>query len=190
MARFVDALTGMRFADSCAAYCKGATMKDQTVWVMVADEAIARVLQRSDAGPLEAVHEMTDPSAHGKDADFRHDAHGRRAGGTGAHSGSAGPQGFSRGSTATTSAGQSGQHVQAEAFARHVVAWLQEAMNTRRFDALHIAAAPRFLGLLRKAMSSELSRLVVREIDKDWVQTDDADLAARLFPPAADQRAA
>jgi protein required for attachment to host cells len=165
-------------------------MKTQTVWVMVADEAIARVLQRSDAGPLEAVHEMTDPSAHGKDADFRHDAHGRRAGGTGPRSGNAGRHGLSRPSSATASAGQSGQHVQAEAFARQVAAWLQEAMNAHRFDALHIAAAPRLLGLLRKAMSSELSRLVVREIDKDWVQTDDADLVARMFPPAEKQRAA
>lgn len=152
-------------------------------WVVVADEAIVRVLSKPDEddGVLEPVHELTDPAAHADDAEFRHDAFGRRSGGTAARGGPAGRQSASRAGTPTASAGQSGQHVEAEAFARRVSGWLQDAMNAHRFDELHIAAAPRFLGLLRKTMSTELARHVVREIDKDWVQSDERTLAERFF---------
>ena len=154
----------------------------RTTWVVVADEAIVRVLSKPDGdGVLRPVHELADPAAHAEDAAFRHDAFGRRAGGTAARGGPAGRQAGARAGTATSSAGLSGQHVEAEAFTRRVSDWLQAAMNAHRFDELHIAAAPRFLGLLRKAMSTELARHVVQQIDKDWVQSDERELAERFF---------
>jgi protein required for attachment to host cells len=145
------------------------------IWVMVADEAIVRVMSKSDipGGPLDAVQALTDPAAHGKDETFHHDAHGRR---------SASPAQGPGASQPVVSAGESGRHIEAEQFARRVAEFLQGALNEGRFDELHIAAAPRFLGLLRKAFPAEVGKRVVQSFDKDWTQADDQDLAARFFP--------
>jgi protein required for attachment to host cells len=157
------------------------------IWVIVADEAIVRVMSRSDipGAPLDAVQALTDPAAHGKDEAFHHDAHGRRA--------ASAPRGHSAsqpvvaaGASATTSAGESGRHIEAEQFARRVAEFLRGALNEGRFDELHIAAAPRFLGLLRKALDPQVAKRVVQSLDKDWTKADDADLAQWFFPrPAA-----
>lgn len=158
----------------------------KSTWVLVADEAIVRVLRRpSNGGTLEPVHAMTDPDAHGRDADFRHDAVGRRTGGSSARFASGGQHGFAHGANATASAADTGQHQAAAVFAKQVADWLHAACLQHRFDELHVAAAPRFLGLLRKAFSKQVTERVVREIDKDWVQTDDTVLTERLFPAPA-----
>jgi protein required for attachment to host cells len=154
------------------------------IWVLVADEAIARVLRRpASDGTLEPVHALTDPAAHSRERGFERDALGRRVGGSPARDAArSGHSGFAHPASATASAGESERHLEAEAFARQVAAWLHEALLQKRFDELHIAAAPRFLGLLRKALSKQTAERVVQEIDKDWVQTDDAMLTRRLFP--------
>ena len=158
----------------------------KTIWVMVADEAIVRVLKKPDlpATRLEPVQAWTDPAAHGEDADFQHDAHGRRAAGA-PHGHSASQPAVAAGATSTTSAGESGRHVEAEQFAHRVAAALHAALNEGRFDELHIAAAPRFLGLLRKALHPEVTKRVVQTFDKDWTQVDDGALAQRFFAPKA-----
>ncbi|MBK1715231.1 host attachment protein [Rubrivivax gelatinosus] len=148
---------------------------NKTVWVVVADEAIARFLQRPDeGGALQPVEELTDPAAHARGQDLRADATGRRAGGSAA--------GASRATGATTSAGTDEKHHEADGFARRVAARLHEALLARRFDELHLAAAPRFLGLLRKALSPQVSRCLGQQLDKDLVQVDNAALAERFFP--------
>lgn len=134
------------------------------VWVIVADEAIVRILRRPGGGSeLEPVEEITDPAAHASGAELRRDAQGRR------------------GSTVTASAGPDERHVEAQAFARHVADRLAEALNQRRFDTLHIAAAPRFLGLLRDALGKPVAATVRGTLDKDLVKDDPRSIAARLF---------
>lgn len=153
-------------------------MKKHT-WVVVADEAIARILALpEEAGDLESVEEITDPDAHAKGAEFRNDAHGRRAGGV-ARGG--GQQGGAPASV-TSAAGEDDRHQEAERFARRVAAHLAEALQQKRFNDLKLAAAPRFLGLLRKFLSPQVSQLINESLDKDLVHMSNDDITRRLFP--------
>jgi protein required for attachment to host cells len=160
----------------------------QTIWVVVADEAIARILEWPDTGgELEPVEELTDPQAHASSADLRRDAHGRRAGSA--------PQG-SRQNTAhrlrgpanvTSSAGEAERHLEADAFARRVAERLAEARREGRFDSLRIVAAPRFLGILRKLLSPEVARCVTDDLARDLVHMNNRDISERLFPRKAER---
>jgi protein required for attachment to host cells len=150
------------------------TMKS-TIWVVVADEAIARILERNvDSGELEPVEELTDPAAHAKGQDLRRDAVGRRAG---TASGKLATQG-----NATASAGADERHLEADGFARRVAAHLETAWHAGRYDELRLVAAPRFLGLLRKQLHPEVSKCVSESLDKDLVHLVNSDITARVFP--------
>lgn len=144
----------------------------KTTWVLVADEAIARILEKpQEGGDLEPVEEMTDPDAHAKESAMHRGPHGRRASGSG-------------GSQATVSAGDSERHQHAQVFAARIAQRLAQLRREKRFDELHVAAAPRLLGYLRKAWDQGVSTVVVKELDKDLVQESNADLTRRLFAPA------
>ena len=123
------------------------------IWVLVADEAIARILQWPGRGvELVPVEELTDPAAHAKGTEVNSDAFGRRSAGA-----PAGVIGNAIQAGATASAGEDVQHRQADLFARTVAQRLDERLREQRFDELRVAAAPRFLGLLRR--HSELPSL-------------------------------
>ena len=146
----------------------------QITWVLVADEAIARLLEqpRDSGAPLTPVEELTDPDAHARHADLAADALGRRAGG-----------GTLPGGNATASAGEDDALDQrAERFARRVAERLAEAHQQGRYDALRIAAAPRFLGRLRKALPPRVADCVCESQDKDLVHLDATALALRFAP--------
>src|SRR5258707_262057 len=70
-------------------------------WIVVADEAIARLLE-VDGRVLKPVEELTDPDAHAKASEMRNDAHGRR------------------GNSITTSAGEAELHQEGQRFAKQV----------------------------------------------------------------------
>lgn len=149
-------------------------------WVLVADESIARIVSLSGkGGAAEPVEELTDAAAHAEAVDLERDSQGRRAGG--APPGPAGSLAANRGaSTATASAGQGPQHLEAEKFARRVAERLDERLRQGRFDELQIVAAPRFLGLLRKALSPAVQSTVTRQIDKDLIHASNDELTRRL----------
>jgi protein required for attachment to host cells len=137
----------------------------QATWIVIADEGRARFLSRT--GPdarLAEEDELTDAGAHADNADLRRDAYGRR------------------GSTVTSSAGEDKLDHEAELFARRVAERLAAAHRQHRFDELRIAAAPKFLGRLRKALDAEVAKTVVGEIDKDLLQLDRRELEDKLFP--------
>lgn len=162
------------------------TFSTKTTWVVVADEAIARILVRSDAdGVLEPVEELTHPDAHAHNADLRHDALGQRTGGSPPASGH-GNQPSRRGaSSATASAGEDEKHLEAEKFAREIAAWLLTAWQQKRYAELHIVAAPRLLGLLRKFMSPQVAGTLKQQLSKDWVHMSNDDITGRLFGSSA-----
>lgn len=146
-----------------------------TGWVVVADEAIARILTTTEApGTLDPVHALTDPAAHTKEGELHvHDA-GRRDGGGGREN--------SGGSSLTASAGDDKQHLEARAFARRVASHLADALREKRYESLRIVAAPRFLGLLRAELDAAVKATVVEELDKDLIHASDDEIAKRLFP--------
>ena len=143
-------------------------------WILVADEAIARILEKPRKGnELKPVEELTDPDAHAREGDMHNGPHGRRAGAGGGSN-----------SQATVSAGDSERHQHAKLFAARIAQRLLEFRREKRFDGIHIVAAPRLLGYLRQALHAEVSNVVVDTLDKDLVHESNADLARRLFPRA------
>jgi protein required for attachment to host cells len=138
----------------------------EPMWIVVADEGRARFLSCPAPGrELTEMEELTDAGAHADNADLRRDAYGRR------------------GPSVTSSAGEDKLDHEAELFARRVAERLAEGHRQHRYGELRIAAAPRFLGRLRKALDPEVSKSVVDEIDKDLLQLDRRELAHKLFPP-------
>src|SRR5205085_5602070 len=131
------------------------SMQNKTTWVVVADEAIARILEVPRRGAeLVPVEELTDPDAHAKEGDMGRGPHGRR--------------GAPGGGGATVSASDSQEHQHAQVFARRVAHRLLELRRAGRFDELQLVAAPRFLGALRKETDvPELKGAIVGTLDKD-----------------------
>lgn len=145
----------------------------KTTWVLVADEAIARILEQpAGGGALLPVEALTDPDAHAREREMHHSPHGRRAGG-----------GQAQG-TATVSAGDSERHQHAQRFAARIAERLADCHREQRFQALHILAAPRLLGYLRQALHPTVAAAVVSEQDKDVVQETPAQLGDRLAAPS------
>src|SRR5262245_29489221 len=135
-----------------------------TTWVLVADEGLARFFrQRDSLADLEEVDTLTDAAARAQNADLRRDAHGRR------------------GNSVTASAGEEALHIEAEQFARRVAVRLGEERRAGRFDTLRIVAAPRFLGLLRKALSPDVAGVVTSEMNKDLIHLDPRALSRQVF---------
>ena len=142
----------------------------RTTWVVVADEAIARILERPRNGAdLVPVEELTDPAAHAKESELHRGPHGRRAGGGGSN-----PQ-------ATVSAGDSERHRRAHLFAARIAQRLAEGHRTKRFDELHLLAAPRLLGCLRGELDANVAAAVVGTLDKDVMKESNAKLTRRVF---------
>ncbi|HEV7575769.1 MAG TPA: host attachment protein [Caldimonas sp.] len=153
-----------------------------TVWVVVADEAIARILSAAAPGVLEHVETLKDPDAHAKEGELHvHDA-GRRAGRL-SHDGGQPTRVGAGGASLTRSAGDEEKHLEARDFARHVAEHLAAALQQKRYDKLRIVAAPRFLGKLREELDPAVKAAVVEEVLKDLVRASDHEIAQRLFPP-------
>jgi protein required for attachment to host cells len=144
-------------------------------WVVLADEGRARILawHGDSETDLEEVEELTDAAAHADTADLRRDAYGRRAG--------SGTQGI--GGNATSSAGEEKLDHEADLFARRVADHLSRAHQQHKYERLRIAAAPKFLGRLRKQLDAQVKQAVEDELDKDLLQLDRRALTQRLFPP-------
>lgn len=151
----------------------------RTTWVVVADEGLARIFEIPGRDQdLVEVETITFASARADSADLRRDAYGRRSG-----------SGTLSGSYPTASAGEDELHHEAELFARRLAQWLVEQKRANRFEALKIAAAPRFLGLLRKALDPQVAETVIEELDKDLIKLDLRALTQRLGslrPPLPD----
>ena len=144
-----------------------------STWIVLADEGRARILEpgAKDADLVE-VDALTDAAAHADNADLRRDAYGRRA-----------PAGAGTMPGANTeSAGEEKLDHEADLFARRLGEHLLKALQANRYASLRIAAAPKFLGRLRKHLDPEVQKCVTEEIDKDLLQLDRRALTLRFFP--------
>lgn len=160
-------------------------MTEKTTWVVVADEAIARILRKPEMlGDLEPVEELTDPDAHARGADLRNDAEGRRAGSAPAGSQQNSSHNLRGIASATASAGESELHLHAESFARRVATHLDQALQQNRYQQLKVIAAPRFLGMLRKQFSARVTASVVETLNKDLVHFSNDEITRRLAETA------
>ena len=66
-------------------------------------------------------------------------------------------------------------------FAEQLADFINAECSDRKADRLYIAAAPHFLGLLRKKLGEEAKRHIVRQIDKNLVTLAEAEIRRHLF---------
>jgi protein required for attachment to host cells len=142
-------------------------------WVLVADEWVARILQKPPhSRELEEVEVLRDDDARAERRELRRDAYGRRGAGR-----------LRPGANITASASDDVLHEEGARFAAQVAAKLAEALQRRRFEKLWIVAAPHFLGQLRQAFDKQVNATVVQEVTKDLTHETPHELTRRLFPP-------
>ena len=168
---------------------RGVTPREEqgTGWVVVADEAIARILTTTEApGTLDPVEALTDPAAHTKEGDLHVNDAGRRGGRVSREGGHGGPRSGAGSTSVTASAGPENRHLEARAFARRVAQHLSTALQQKRYATLRIVAAPRFLGHLRQELDAAVRAVVTDELAKDLIHESDDDIAKRLLeaPPS------
>ena len=90
-------------------------------WVVVADEAIARILTTTEApGTLDPVEALTDPAAHTKEGDLHVNDAGRRGGRVSREGGHGGPRSGAGSTSVTASAGPENRHLEAQPVVRRV----------------------------------------------------------------------
>ncbi len=65
-------------------------------------------------------------------------------------------------------------------FSQFLAKRLEKARLHRELQRLVLVAPPDFLGLMRKAMGAELQRLVVLELDRNFVKLSPKELRERL----------
>lgn len=137
-------------------------------WIVVAHRSGARVFEQSGPGKgLEAVTTLEHPAGRLKNREIDSDKQGRAfdSHGTGRHA-------YSREQEPT-------EHVAAQ-FAREIAALLEDGRNGQKYDRLVLVAEPRFLGLLRAALSEQTASLVTATLDKDLGGIEDRDLPKHL----------
>ena len=66
-------------------------------------------------------------------------------------------------------------------FAEQLADFINSECSGQKADKLYIAAAPHFLGLLRKKLDDATKRHIVRQIDKNLVTMDEAEIRDHLF---------
>lgn len=145
-------------------------------WLLVANRAGARLFAVRDAGrALALLESLENPRGRLHEGDLDADRPGRAFDIAGAGRHALGREESSR------------ERVAAD-FARFVADRLATERKAGRFDALVVAAEPRFLGLIRAALDEPTARCVVASDDRDLVACDVpallSHLGAQLAPAA------
>lgn len=120
-----------------------------TTWIIAADASRAKVLQVTDREQLVEVEDLVNPDGRSQNRELDADARGRFPGGN------------------TGQPGVEAVEHRNELFAKRVADYLEKARTEHRFDRLVLAAAPKYLGQLRKELHKEVEKLVAEELPKD-----------------------
>jgi protein required for attachment to host cells len=153
-----------------------------TTWIVSADAGRARFFAESNpAKPLVDIEDMVNTDVRLRDSEINTDAGGILAAGKSPHStGGALPN--SQYQPATTPE----QH-SAEIFARDISTYLLQAQREGKFQKLALVAAPKFLGVLRQELDSQLKNLVSVEINKDYTHSNAKELQEQMKAHQAQQ---
>jgi protein required for attachment to host cells len=137
-------------------------------WVVVADSSRARIFAFHQAAlEMQELEGLTHPASRAHERDLISDRPGRSfdSVGSGRHA---------------TEGEVSPKQQEAIVFAREICDRLELARTRGEFDEITLVAAPAFLGLLRENLSAAIHKLIVRTIDKNLVQHDEAEIRAHL----------
>ncbi len=136
----------------------------QKTWVLVADRSRARIFStQTPKGALREIEDLVHPEARAHERDLTSDRPGRSS---------------DRHALGNTN---SARDQQATAFAREISLRLEAARTHGNLERLVLICAPDLLGLLRKALSAPLEKLVIMTIDKNLTQQDAA-VIRKLLP--------
>jgi protein required for attachment to host cells len=137
-------------------------------WVVVADSSRARILLADGPlGPLTELEQLDHPASRSREQDLTSDLPGRAFDSAGAGRHAMEPH-------------EHPKHHEAEVFARQLGERLNRGCLEGDFDKLVLAAAPAFLGLLRRQIGTETEKLISEQIDKNLVALEPAKLRAHL----------
>ena len=128
-----------------------------TIWILVANQAEAQIYSATRLpGSLTLVQTLSHEAGAAHARDLTSDAPGR------VHD----RMGSSRHSMEPDTGVKEEQR---RRFVKEVVDRLQAARLKGQFDQLVLLAAPAVLGVIRKTMTADLERVVIREISKDVI---------------------
>ena len=139
-----------------------------SVWIVAADSSRARLFQaQSRLGAISELESMVHPASRLKEQGLVSDRAGRDVapGGGGGHS-----MGHEH----------DAEREELERFAREVGGKLCSGRREGRFQRLHVLAAPRFLGALRKHLDAETRAVLITELDANVTSEDASAIRARL----------
>jgi protein required for attachment to host cells len=136
-------------------------------WVVVADNAVARIYEQQDGGELRLVAEFSNPTAHARTRELGCDRPGRRV------------DGFGHRHALGSERDDPKRHA-LSARMREIGRYVDDAHSGGRFAALTLVAGPRVLGVLRDALSPACRDAVTRVVRKDLVHCTDTVLRAHL----------
>lgn len=137
-------------------------------WIVIAHRGGARVFESRGPGKgLEPVTTLENPAGKLKNQEIDSDKQGRAFDRRGA-----GRHAYSREQEPT-------EHV-AEQFAKQVAGLLEDGRTAQKYERLVLVADPRFLGVLRAALSSQAASHVTATLDKDFGGVPDRDLPKLL----------
>jgi len=136
--------------------------------VLIGDAAGARLFAAHRAAPWQLLSSFDHPRGAAHARDILTDRPGRVHQSVG--------DGRRSGADPKTSA----HEVEGQVFARELAAALDEAVTARRPHRVVLVAAPRFLGLLREALSKPVSALVGASLDHDLTAVPEQELPTRL----------
>lgn len=139
------------------------------VWILVCDAAKARVFEVRHG----------DPTWHAVDLVLHEESRSNASELVGGRSGSRSPEGRSVHHNALAPA-SSPKDVEKDGFAHTLATTLDHALRSARFGKWVLVAPPHFLGLMRKALTSELEKHLMTAVDKDFNDLDVHELSERL----------
>ena len=145
-------------------------MATNKYWIVVAESSYARIFRCDQPGAaLEEETALVHPESRLHAQDLHSDLPGRAfdSGGEGRHA---------------MSPDTDPKRHEAEVFARELIAHIESARTSGRFEQLILAASPAFLGLLRERMSSALRQRVIHTLSKNLVHEDKATITRQLGP--------
>ena len=136
-------------------------------WVLVADSSCAKIFKSAGkSGELQEVADLVHSESKMHEQQISSDLPGSNSGGGGSRHSFEGQTGI--------------KENEAVNFAREIDAQLETGRNNGQFDKLVVAAGPAFLGVLRKNMSSNISKLIAGEINKDLVKFSNEEIKNHL----------
>jgi len=137
-----------------------------TTWVIVADASRARLFKAEDRkGPLEEIGDFTHPASRLHEGDLVSDGEGSLKG---------------PGNTAELADEPKHRQGEARRFAQQIATELARGLAAGQCSGIYVTAPPKFLGLLREAMSPAVRGRIRGEIVKDLSKHSIEDVRSQL----------